>query len=310
MKIKTLLPFLMTSAIITGCNDTNVRSSTDTREVVRIESILQSPEDFIEQEHQDRIARIQRLALANNVPLPSVDEQLILPKEVFGTKIDLPVVRLAWSDKAFFDTDVDTPVASSEPIIQMLAQAIKSDLPDTHIQVVGHTDARGSEEYNYDLSKRRARNVTNRLIELGVRPEQISYIAAGKLQPIASNMTSEGMAQNRRVEFILGAYSELTLEAVSRIPFNEEHKRLPTTRVDQRLLQEEQKIRSVSVYSGERKTNSSTSNRSVNNEQTERSENVQSISREIQLIGSHERALNLPPVTVRAPVIRDRASGI
>lgn len=305
--IKLSFITLLTSIFIAGCNDTNIKSA---RDVILIESVLQSPEDFIEQEHQDRINRIKRLAISNNIPQPSVDEQLVLPKEIFNTNQDLPVIRLAWGENAFFDTNIDIPRSSSEPIIQMLAQAMLVDLPDTHILVVGHTDARGSEEYNKDLSLRRAMNVTNRLIEIGVRPQQISYIPMGELQPIASNMTTEGMARNRRVEFFLGAYSEITLEAVSRIPFNEEHRRLPNTTVNERLLRDEQSIRSVSVYQTDRTTNMSTPNRALNNEDQKRSNNVQNTSREIQLIGSHERTLNLPPVKVRAPAIRDRSSGI
>ena len=72
------------------------------------------------------------------------------------------------------------------------------------VTIVGHTDSVGSNQYNFGLSRRRAESVKAKLIEFGLSEERIVGIEAmGEEQPIATNDTSEGRAQNRRVEFKL-----------------------------------------------------------------------------------------------------------
>lgn len=75
--------------------------------------------------------------------------------------------------------------------------------PDSIIQVIGHTDSTGSASYNQDLSQRRAVSVANVLRNSGVPNNRISAIGRGEDQPVASNLTPEGRAQNRRVEIII-----------------------------------------------------------------------------------------------------------
>ncbi len=75
--------------------------------------------------------------------------------------------------------------------------------PNTTAQVIGHTDSDGAAAYNLDLSQRRARSVANVLISEGVSSSRISVIGRGEDQPVASNLTPEGKAQNRRVEIVI-----------------------------------------------------------------------------------------------------------
>lgn len=75
--------------------------------------------------------------------------------------------------------------------------------PNSQIQIVGHTDNTGSASYNQDLSQRRAVSVANVLRESGVPNARISAFGRGEDQPIASNLTPEGRAKNRRVEIII-----------------------------------------------------------------------------------------------------------
>ena len=72
------------------------------------------------------------------------------------------------------------------------------------VTIVGHTDSVGSNKYNFGLSRRRAESVKAKLIEFGLAEDRIAGIEAmGEEQPIATNETKEGRAQNRRVEFKL-----------------------------------------------------------------------------------------------------------
>ena len=75
--------------------------------------------------------------------------------------------------------------------------------PDSRVQVVGHTDNTGSAAYNQSLSERRANSVADVLMEGGVPFARIQTYGRGEDQPIASNLTEEGRAQNRRVEIVI-----------------------------------------------------------------------------------------------------------
>ena len=75
---------------------------------------------------------------------------------------------------------------------------------DYVVTIVGHTDSTGSNKYNFGLSERRAESAKKRLLELGLSPKRILGIEGrGEEEPIATNETKEGRAQNRRVEFKL-----------------------------------------------------------------------------------------------------------
>ena len=72
------------------------------------------------------------------------------------------------------------------------------------LTIVGHTDSIGSNAYNFKISRRRAESVKAKLLEFGLSEDRIVGIEAmGEEQPIATNATREGRAQNRRVEFKL-----------------------------------------------------------------------------------------------------------
>jgi outer membrane protein OmpA-like peptidoglycan-associated protein len=86
--------------------------------------------------------------------------------------------------------------------LQTIAGSI-SRYPDTRIEVIGHTDNTGSAAFNQDLSQRRASSVANVLRDSGVPTNRLVTFGRGEEQPIASNLTPEGRAQNRRVEIII-----------------------------------------------------------------------------------------------------------
>ncbi|MGS4947254.1 OmpA family protein [Meridianimarinicoccus sp. RP-17] len=75
--------------------------------------------------------------------------------------------------------------------------------PDTNVTVIGHTDNTGSAGHNFELSNRRAGTVAGILVDGGVSGTRITSIGRGEDAPVASNLTPEGRAQNRRVEVII-----------------------------------------------------------------------------------------------------------
>jgi len=75
--------------------------------------------------------------------------------------------------------------------------------PGLHLEVEGHTDSIGGDEYNQSLSERRAEAVRDYLVQQGITGEAIVSRGLGKSEPVASNDTPEGRQQNRRVEIVL-----------------------------------------------------------------------------------------------------------
>ena len=71
------------------------------------------------------------------------------------------------------------------------------------VAVVGHTDTSGVERFNKKLSKQRAQSVFDYLVSNGIDASRLTAVGQGESSPIASNKTQEGMALNRRVEFVV-----------------------------------------------------------------------------------------------------------
>ncbi len=73
----------------------------------------------------------------------------------------------------------------------------------TVIEVAGHTDSSGSDQYNQQLSQRRAQAVASYLASQGVKNERLITVGAGEAHPVAANDTEQGRAANRRVELTI-----------------------------------------------------------------------------------------------------------
>lgn len=81
--------------------------------------------------------------------------------------------------------------------------SILNQYTDTRVNIAGHTDSTGNADYNQRLSERRAESVGNYLAQSGVSRNRLYMTGYGQTQPVASNATEEGRAQNRRVEITL-----------------------------------------------------------------------------------------------------------
>jgi OmpA-OmpF porin, OOP family len=101
-----------------------------------------------------------------------------------------------------FDFDKDVVKPESKPTLDEIAKLLK-EKPDLKLEVVGHTDNKGSDAYNLNLSAQRAANVVGALTgTYGIAGDRLSSRGAGATTPIASNDTDEGRAKNRRVELV------------------------------------------------------------------------------------------------------------
>lgn len=98
-----------------------------------------------------------------------------------------------------FEFDSAELTANARNILNGVAERLVNN-PDVRVSIEGHTDSRGSAEYNKDLSQRRAESVTTYLAQRGVGANRMRAVGYGEERPIASNETDQGRAQNRRVE--------------------------------------------------------------------------------------------------------------
>ena len=102
----------------------------------------------------------------------------------------------------FFANNSTRILAESEAALNDL-KTFLTENPQLRIRIVGHTDNVGSDQFNLKLSEGRAQSVKDALVKRGVAPERIETLGMGKRQPIATNDTEEGRAQNRRVELVI-----------------------------------------------------------------------------------------------------------
>lgn len=124
-------------------------------------------------------------------------------------------IKITFDNAILFDFDSSVLRPEAQANLRDLAESLQ-DFDDTEVLVVGHTDSRGSEDYNQRLSERRASSAAEYLIERGLRPSRISTLGKGETEPVASNDTDEGRQQNRRVEVAIYASEEYREEVARR----------------------------------------------------------------------------------------------
>jgi outer membrane protein OmpA-like peptidoglycan-associated protein len=101
-----------------------------------------------------------------------------------------------------FDFDKSTLRSDSVPVLREAVNTLKEN-PSVNVIVEGHTDSMGTEEYNQRLSVRRANAVKDYLVKHGVAANRLTARGMGENEPVASNDTEEGQAENRRVELLV-----------------------------------------------------------------------------------------------------------
>jgi outer membrane protein OmpA-like peptidoglycan-associated protein len=138
------------------------------------------------------------------VPVPRNDEQAALP----GWYPERPwsakdgETRIYIEGKIVFDTGKDTiRTAQSEQVLKTLLQFIVTHPEVTLVRIEGHTDDRGSDEMNQDLSARRSLRVCDWLVDNGIDNTRLLAVGFGKTRPIAPNKGAAQMQENRRTEF-------------------------------------------------------------------------------------------------------------
>lgn len=152
---------------------------------------LQTRQQELDQARRDRAQAeaSQREALQQLERFAKVQE------EQRGTVITLPGGLLFAPGQSELSSD-------ARRALEQVAQALNT-IPEQRLVVEGHTDAKGAEDANYDLSVLRANAVRDFLTTRGIDRNRIEIVGYGEARPVASNASSEGRATNRRVEIVV-----------------------------------------------------------------------------------------------------------
>ena len=144
-----------------------------------------------------------------------MDKQAEEMKKVLG---DAEVRRegegivINFKEKVLFGFDQSVLTSNAQVNLDKLTNVLQK-YPDTNIEIIGHTDNKGSDAYNNDLSQRRSNSVSSYLKDHGINNSRLLTKGMGESDPVASNDTDEGRAQNRRVEFVITANEKMKAEA-------------------------------------------------------------------------------------------------
>ena len=139
-------------------------------------------------------------------------------EEIKKANPDVKVERIGegivveFTDKILFDFDHSNLTDSAMTHLDKVAEVLKK-YPDTDIEVQGHTDSKGTVNYNQLLSERRATSVSHYLSDQHIVSSRLTTKGFGENMPKYSNDTNEGQTQNRRVEFLITANEKMKADA-------------------------------------------------------------------------------------------------
>lgn len=118
------------------------------------------------------------------------------------TRLNGDALKIGVASDASFAVDSATLSGNAQSTFGKIANTLK-DYDKTAIHVVGHTDSSGSDAYNQKLSEQRAQAVGQFMANRGVNTQRLLTWGRGESEPIASNDTKQGRAENRRVDIVI-----------------------------------------------------------------------------------------------------------
>ncbi len=136
---------------------------------------------------------------------PNERENFNLYKDSDGCPDGIPITvtadKIVIGEKIFFQLDADVIKEESHDLVHAIARVLLENPQIELVEIQGHTDSQGEDDYNLDLSDRRAASVARFLVADGVAAERLTSRGYGETVPLLSEETEEAFAANRRVEF-------------------------------------------------------------------------------------------------------------
>ena len=121
-------------------------------------------------------------------------------------------IVVEFKDKILFGFDRSDLGTAAQQNLNKLSDVLKR-YPDTDIQIIGHTDDKGTDSYNQGLSERRAASVAAYLRSQGISSTRLGTKGLGESDPKVANNSEDNRAENRRVEFVITANQKMKEDA-------------------------------------------------------------------------------------------------
>lgn len=119
------------------------------------------------------------------------------------TNVEVTSEKVTINTKVMFGFDSDRIRELSFSILNQVALTLKANPQLERIRIEGHTDLKGSDEYNIELSQRRSESVLTYLVAQGVTPSRLEAVGYGEMRPVIDAVSTKADAKNRRVEFTI-----------------------------------------------------------------------------------------------------------
>ncbi len=216
---KRFLTVTLSASFMSGCSSLAMNADSEIGDLKAGEGYLADFNGNIIKSGSGECIRSQSWSQANIINrCEGLEESVAEPEtqekeepELVGTKPDeadpvtdevddSPVIEtVELSSRALFSTNADSLTAQGDQAMKNLVAKLGEYAEIEKVEIIGHTDSRGAEAYNMELSKRRADTIKQFIV--GVYSEtEINVLAKGESEPVASNDTASGRQQNRRVE--------------------------------------------------------------------------------------------------------------
>lgn len=198
---KGILLVSAVALIATGCATKKyVRTEMETMDAQTSER-MDGIETRVEDNQSAILANQERLDAASETARDAYDRAIAAGKLAEGKFLYETVLS---SDKFKFEVDRSELSDEAKMALDEFAGDLKSENANVFVEIQGHTDATGSEEYNMKLGEQRAQAVRRYLSEKhGLALHRMSVISYGETAPVADNGTKEGRAANRRVVLVV-----------------------------------------------------------------------------------------------------------
>jgi outer membrane protein OmpA-like peptidoglycan-associated protein len=172
-----------------------------------VEKSIQDLENSIE-DNQTRIATSEQVIRDHDGRIVEVSEGTKAALARIEEVEDVAMGKLLYqvvlnNDAVKFEFDESKLTPQGEQAIDGLIQRLIDEDRNVFIEIQGHTDSTGAEEYNYELGLKRAESVRRYLSTKGIPLHRMSVISYGETQPVAENNTREGRRANRRVVLLV-----------------------------------------------------------------------------------------------------------
>ena len=175
-------------------------------------------ESLVEVEHCDRIKRLSNIALSMGSAEAPIFYDGSVTADTLSSKnpnIRIPILRVVFPERLFFETGQSDLLPDAVGVVKIIAASLRQEPPDVALFIAGHADARGSRDFNLNLSVDRANAIAAAVLLDGVNQSSVWRVGFGKDMPLKAGHSKSAYDANRRIELLFAAKPEAIAKWIS-----------------------------------------------------------------------------------------------